>query len=171
VDLEGFGMPASRPAQAQTLRKVDGWFKTVHAGGMNLKSYNSLEDVAQRLIKTNPDWAATKRGWLARRWARPNAQGHGISWAMQLTKPPVLSCFGSRKCRRFTNASTRRCCVVADTDSLRAPMVAGQIHLGRVQATLAGGAQASPCSQVIQDAGHMLTDQPDALAQLIEDFL
>ncbi|MEK9803589.1 MAG: alpha/beta fold hydrolase, partial [Curvibacter sp.] len=76
VNLEGFGMPATRPDQAP--RRYAQWMdelKSLHRGEQALKSYADADGVARRLMKTNPRLPEDKAQWLARQWARPNAQG------------------------------------------------------------------------------------------------
>src|SRR5690606_33524717 len=81
VNLEGFGLPATKPAQApgRYAKWIDE-IKSLHAGEMALKAYDSPEGVARRLMKTNPRLDADKAAWLARHWAAPNAQGQ---WEIQ----------------------------------------------------------------------------------------
>mgnify|MGYP000888627050 CR=1 FL=1 len=76
VNLEGFGMPATRPAQApgRYARWMDE-LKALHRGDMALKPYADVAGVASRLMKTNPRLSQDKADWLAPHWARPNAQG------------------------------------------------------------------------------------------------
>ena len=72
VNLEGFGLPASRPHQApKRLRQWLDELKTPAA----LRPYSSAAAVAERLMKTNPRLAPDKAAWLATRWAAPDAAG------------------------------------------------------------------------------------------------
>jgi pimeloyl-ACP methyl ester carboxylesterase len=67
VNLEGFGLPAAQPHQAP--RRLLQWLdelKTPQA----LRSYDSLDGVAERLQKNNPLLPADKAAWLAPHWAR-----------------------------------------------------------------------------------------------------
>ncbi len=76
VNLEGFGLPATRPSQAP--KRYAQWIdeiRQLHQGEKTLKTYDSQEGVAQRLMKTNPRLSQDKAHWLAQHWARPNAQG------------------------------------------------------------------------------------------------
>ena len=76
VNLEGFGMPATRPAQAPT--RYAQWIdeiKQLHQGEKTLNTYDDASGVARRLMKTNPRLTQDKADWLAQHWARPNAQG------------------------------------------------------------------------------------------------
>jgi pimeloyl-ACP methyl ester carboxylesterase len=72
VNLEGFGLPATLPAQApqRTAQWLDD-LKTPHA----FAPYADAGAVAARLRKTNPRLAADKAAWLATHWAAPGADG------------------------------------------------------------------------------------------------
>ena len=171
VNLEGFGMAATRPSQAPS--RYAKWMdelKTLARGELDLKPYPSLEGVAQRLMKTNPRLGSDKAHWLAQHWARANDQGewrilghaaHKITNAQLFKVDEVVAI--------YERISAPMLCVVASTDSL------GQWWKDRY--TLAEFKQriaSVPNLQhaVIDDAGHMLHhDQPDVLASLLETFL
>ncbi len=76
VNLEGFGMPATRPEQAPSryARWLD-QLRDYRAGGVALRDYANPGDVAARLLRTNPRLASDKAEWLARHWARPGPDG------------------------------------------------------------------------------------------------
>jgi hypothetical protein len=76
VNLEGFGMPATQAAQApgRYAKWIDE-LKAFHRGELDLKSYDSLEGVAGRLMKTNQRLPQDKADWLAPHWARQDADG------------------------------------------------------------------------------------------------
>lgn len=171
VNLEGFGMAATRPSQAPS--RYAKWMdelKTLARGELDLKPYPNLEGVAQRLMKTNPRLGSDKAHWLAQHWARANDQGewrilghaaHKITNAQLFKVDEVVAI--------YERISAPMLCVVASTDSL------GQWWKDRY--TLAEFKQriaSVPNLQhaVIDDAGHMLHhDQPDVLARLLEAFL
>src|SRR4051812_28643869 len=76
VNLEGFGMAATRPSMAP--KRYAKWMdelKSFHAGTLALKSYDDAAGVAARLMKTNKRLSADKAQWLAQHWARPEADG------------------------------------------------------------------------------------------------
>src|SRR5690606_14171222 len=76
VNLEGFGLPASPPEAA--VRRYAQWMDELarlERGEMALKSYDSLEGVAGRLMKTNPRLSQDKADWLARHWAAQDESG------------------------------------------------------------------------------------------------
>ncbi len=78
VNLEGFGMPATRPDQAP--KRYAKWLdelQALHRGDSALKTYDSLDGVAARLMKTNRRLAKDKAQWLASQWAAPRPQADG----------------------------------------------------------------------------------------------
>ncbi len=74
INLEGFGMPATRPAQAP--KRLHQWLEELQAP-QQLRSYTSLQAVAGRLRENNPRLGADKADWLAAHWA---AQGDDGRW-------------------------------------------------------------------------------------------
>lgn len=76
VNLEGFGLPPSHPAMApERLRRWMKDVKSVGEGALALKTYANVQEVAQRLIKTNARLPLDKALWLAEHWAQPHALG------------------------------------------------------------------------------------------------
>ena len=72
VNVEGFGLPASRAQQAPA--RLARWLDELKAPA-ELRPYASADAVAARLVKTNPRLAPDKAAWLATRWAAPDAEG------------------------------------------------------------------------------------------------
>ena len=66
VNLEGFGMPRSKPAQAP--KRLAAWLDALKVPE-RLRPYDSLEAVAARLRKTNPLLRADRAAWLAGNWS------------------------------------------------------------------------------------------------------
>jgi pimeloyl-ACP methyl ester carboxylesterase len=171
VNLEGFGMPATKPSQAPG--RYATWMdelKKLHRGEMDLKAYDSADGVARRLMKTNPRLGQDKADWLARHWAAENADGQ---WAIQ-----------GDPAHKLTNAQLFRLEeVMALYQSLTMPVLAveasdnsldmwwrGKYTLAEYHERL----KAVPNVEIarIDDAGHMMHhDQPDELAALIERFI
>lgn len=170
VNLEGFGMPETRPSQApgryaQWMDEV----KALHRGDNALKSYASVDGVAQRLRKTNPRLPQDKADWLARQWAAPNARGeweilgdagHKVVSANLYRLDEALELY-----RRI---SAPVLSVTASDDSLglwwKGRFTLAQYH-ERIQAV------PQLRSAEVHDAGHMMHhDQPVELAGLLEDF-
>ncbi len=171
VNLEGFGMPASRPSQAAgRYAKWMDELKSLQRGEMDLKAYEGREGVARRLMKTNPRLSADKAHWLAGHWARPDADGkwlilgdpaHKITSAMLYRADETMEI--------YKRISAPTLAVEASDDSL-AKWHQGNYTLAEYHERLKLVENARVA--VIQDAGHMLHhDQPAQLAALIEDFL
>jgi pimeloyl-ACP methyl ester carboxylesterase len=164
-------MPATRPEKAP--KRYAQWLdelKSLHRGELSLKTYADADGVARRLMKTNPRLGEDKAQWLARQWARPNAQGqwqilgdtaHKIVNAQLYRVDEVLACF---------SAISAPVLSVEASDNQMDQWWQGKYTLAEFHQRL----QSVPNLQqaVIQDAGHMLHhDQPGQLAALIEDFV
>lgn len=171
VNLEGFGMPATRPEKAP--RRYVQWLdelKSLHRGEMALKTYADADGVARRLMKTNPRLPQDKAQWLARQWARPNAQGqweilgdaaHKIVNAQLYRVEEVLACFAQISAPVLS---------VEASDNQMDQWWQGKYTLAEFHERLKSVQNLRQA--VIQDAGHMLHhDQPEQLARLIENFL
>ena len=171
VNLEGFGMPETRPAQAPG--RYAQWLdelKALRRGDMDLKTYDSADGVARRLMKTNPRLGADKAGWLAREWAAPDAEGrwailgdaaHKVVNAHLYQLPETLAI--------YARIAAPVLSVTASDDSL-SQWWKGRFTLAQYHERL----KAVPHlhNAVIEDAAHMLHhDQPERLARLIEGFL
>jgi len=171
VNLEGFGMPATRPAQAPG--RYAQWLdelKALRRGDMDLKAYDSLDGVARRLMKTNPRLTEDKARWLAGEWAQPDDQGQ---W--RILGDPAHKVVNAQLYRLdevqevFARITAPLLSVTASDDSL------GQWWKGRY--TLEEYRQRLKVvpdlrEAHLDDAGHMLHhDQPQTLARLIETFL
>lgn len=170
VNLEGFGMAETKPSQAPG--RLAQWMdqvKSLHRGEMALKAYDTVDGVAQRLMKTNPRLSQDKAGWLARHWAAPNAQGaweilgdagHKVINAQLFKVDETLELY-----RRI---SAPLLCVTASEDSLSG-WWKGKFTLAEFHERLKAVPNAR--SAEVQDAGHMMHhDQPVEVARMIEDF-
>ena len=170
VNLEGFGMPATSPAQAPA--RLARWMdelRAQRAGEQGLKTYDSLEAVAARLIKTNPRLTMDKALWLANHWAERNGEGR---WALRaddahkIVNPVLYRVEEALACMRATTAPVLS---VEASDNHLERWFKGSYTLAQYHERL----QSLPdCrSARVEDAGHMLHhDQPEAVARLIEDF-
>lgn len=175
INLEGFGMPATRPAQAPgRYAKWMDELKALQRGEMDLKCYDDVAGVAGRLMKTNPRLGQDQADWLAHYWAQPRLQKDG-STKWQILGDPA---------HKITNAQLFRVDEVLEIyQRITAPTLAVEASddsLGRWwqgKYTLAEYHErlksVPDCRRaVVADAGHMLHhDQPHQLARLIEDFL
>ena len=171
INLEGFGLPASSPAQAPA--RYAKWMdeiKALNRGEKDLKTYDSLGGVAKRLIKTNPRLSADKAAWLAQHWARESTPGqwtilgdpaHKIINAQLYRLDEVLAV--------FKHISMPLLMVEAEEDSMNT-WWKGQYTNAQHRERL----QAVPQVEIatLTDAGHMLHhDQPEVLARLMARFL
>ena len=72
VNLEGFGLPQTRAAQAP--KRLLQWLDELKAP-QTLRDYASVDEVAARLLKNNPLLTPDKAAWLAPHWSAPQADG------------------------------------------------------------------------------------------------
>jgi pimeloyl-ACP methyl ester carboxylesterase len=171
INLEGFGMPRTVAAQAPA--RYGRWLdelKSLHQGQREMRSYASLDEVARRLIKTNPRLAPDKALWLAAHWARQTAPGqwqiqghaaHRIASAQLYRVDETLEV--------FKHISAPTLCVEALESNIH-QLWKGSYTLDEFHQRL----QAVPTLEraEIADAGHMLHhDQPAQVAALIERFI
>jgi pimeloyl-ACP methyl ester carboxylesterase len=171
VNLEGFGLAATRPAQApDRYAKWMDEIKALRQGDKALKDYESAEGVARRLMKTNPRLGMDKADWLARQWAAPDANGR---WAIQGHPAHKLSNANLYQVEEalaiYRRITAPVLSVTASDDSL-SQWWKGMFTLAEYHERIRNIPDIR--SAVIDDAGHMLHhDQPQALATLIEGFL
>jgi pimeloyl-ACP methyl ester carboxylesterase len=171
VNLEGFGMAATRASQAPgRYAKWIAELKNFHRGEMALKSYENAEGVARRLMRTNRRLGEDQAQWLARHWARQEADGR---WHIL-----------GDAAHKITNANLFRVDEVLEIyKAIRAPVLAveasddslgqwwqGRYTLAEYHERLKSVSDARVAR--VEDAGHMLHhDQPAAVARLIEEFI
>ena len=89
VNLEGFGLPETRPDHAP--QRVVQWLDELKAPA-TLHSYDSVQAVARRLLKNNPLLTPDKAAWLAPHWSRLGADGkwHILGHPAHKRANPVL---------------------------------------------------------------------------------
>mgnify|MGYP000718723849 CR=1 FL=1 len=167
VNLEGFGMPEAQPHQAP--KRLAQWLDELRQPAQ-LRPYDSLQAVADRLIKNNPLLTADKAAWLAPHWA---GLGDDLKWRIR----------GNPSHKRVNPVLYRKEEVLAAWRLISAPVLWAEGDRTDVakwwghryprsdfEARLAvvphvKRALLSPC-------GHMLHhDQPQALATHLSDFL
>ncbi|MCW7536285.1 alpha/beta hydrolase [Aquabacterium sp. A7-Y] len=167
INLEGFGLPDSHPEQAP--KRYAKWLDELKQP-VELRSYDSLQAVADRLCKTNPLLRRDRADWLAPHWAQ---QAHDGRW--EILGDPVH--------KRINPVLYRREEALACWQQISAPVLwaeGDQTDLKKFwgdrypradfEARLATVKQLE--RHVLSPAGHMLHhDQPEALARHIEAFL
>lgn len=171
VNLEGFGMPATRAAQApERLARWMDELKSFHRGEMDLKTYDAAEGVARRLMKTNPRLGPDKAAWLAQHWARPDAQGRWAILGDAGHKIINAQLFRVDEALALYARITAPTLVVEASDDSLTGWWKGKFTLDEFHERLASVPDLRRA--VVQDAGHMLHhDQPQQLAALLEGFL
>lgn len=167
VNLEGFGLPATEPSQAPG--RLLKWLDELKTP-MALRSYDSLDDVAARLVKNNPLLTPDKAAWLAPHWSTQREDGR-------------FHILGDPAHKRANPVLYRRDEVVESWKRITAPVLWAEGDLTDItkwwgdryprsdfETRLASVAQLervrlAPC-------GHMLHhDQPQALAVHLQRFL
>jgi pimeloyl-ACP methyl ester carboxylesterase len=167
VDLEGFGLPDTRPEQSPD--RLARWLAELKTP-MSLRPYDSLEAVAQRLMKNNPRLPADRAHWLAPHWAERRDDGQ---WHI----------LGDPAHKRVNPMLYRASEILAAWRRIEAPvlwMEGAQTDVGRFWGALypraefeARIAQVPRVERVVlQDCGHMLHhDRPAQCAQAMREFL
>lgn len=167
VNLEGFGMPETRPSQAP--KRLLQWLDELKTP-VALRDYASEAEVAERLLKNNPLLTPDKAAWLAPHWAAPRADGR---WHI----------LGDPAHKRVNPVLYRKDEVLAGWALIEAPLL--WVEGDRTDVTKWWGnrypradfeARLATVRQVqralLSPAGHMLHhDQPAALAQRLAAFL
>ena len=171
VNLEGFGLPATRPAQAPT--RYAQWIdeiKQLHQGEKALNTYDDASGVARRLMKTNPRLTQDKAEWLAQHWARPNAQGRWEILGDPAHKVTSAQLFRVDETLALYARITAPVLAVEASDDSLGQWWKERYSLDEYHERLT---HVPNCRvAVVQDAGHMLHhDQPEAVARLIDEFL
>ncbi len=166
VDLEGFGLSATRPEQSPG--RMRRWLDELREPPQ-LRGYATLDDVAARLVKTNPRLIATRARFLAEHWSKPAGEG-----GYQLLADPAHKQRGPllyRLDEMMAAWAKVRAKVLhveaANSETLAA--IAGEVPIAQFKARF----QAFPDwrERFIDEAGHMVHhDQPEQVAELIEAF-
>jgi pimeloyl-ACP methyl ester carboxylesterase len=166
VNLEGFGLAGTEPSQA--VDRYRRWLDQLKQPA-RLRPFASLEEVAARLIKTNPRLPLDKARFLAEHWARPlqpGQQGYALRAdpAHKRVNPVLyrvdeaLSCWAAIEAPVLWVASDRR---DAFHEFTKTPEYRQRLTVIRRLEEVE-----------VADAGHMLHhDQPGRIAGLIEEFV
>ena len=163
VNLEGYGMPDTQPAQAP--RRYAKWMDEIKAG-VSFRPYASIDKVVERLIKNNPRLPDDKAHWLAGYWSKPTVDGyelradpaHKMSYPILYRVEEVLACW------RAITAPV----LLIESDAVDTfhQFTRSPAYRVRLDAFLNFEAI------TVQNAGHMLHhDQPKVVADLIESFV
>lgn len=168
INLEGFGLPASRPEQAPG--RYAKWLDELRERP-EMRPYASLAQVAARLQKNNPRLTDERAAFLASHWSAQNEQGQ---WAIladpahKLGNPILYRVEEVLACWQAISAPV----LWVEADDTNAWRWMGPKEQARVEVDRRIKYIPNVTTAMINDAGHMLHhDQPQALAALIEDFL
>lgn len=171
INLEGFGLPATEPSQAPA--RYAQWLDELRRladGALDLKTYDSQEAVAQRLMKTNPRLPPDKARWLAGHWARPGVDGRWAILGEAAHKVVSAHLYRVDEALAVYRAIEAPLLSVTASDDSLAQWWQGRFTLAEHRARLAHVRHVEHAE--LADAGHMLHhDQPEAVARLIEAFL
>lgn len=175
VNLEGFGMPATRPEQAP--ERYARWLdeiKRLRRGEIGLRSYDSAAGVAARLRQTNPRLPQAKADWLARQWAEPRTGADGSTrWHIlgdDAHRVVSAQLFRVEEMLALYAAITAPTLMVEASDSAMDGWWRGRFTLEEFHQRLQAVRQLERAT--LPDCGHMLHhDQPALLAEHIQAFL
>ena len=167
INLEGFGMPRTEPRNAP--KRYVQWLDELREPA-ELRTYDTLADVAQRLRKTNPLLSVQRAAWLAPHWSRRRADGQ---WeilgdpAHKRANPVQHQVEETLACWRLIQAPLMW--VEGDRTDI-AKWWKGRYTYEEFQARLAVVPQVE--QHRLAPAGHMLHhDQPEELARRLQTFL
>ena len=171
VNLEGFGMPRTVPAQApgRYVRWMDE-LKALHQGQRELRTYDDLDGVARRLTKTNPRLPPDKARWLATHWASQDAQGRWVIQGHAAHKISSANLYRVDETLELFKRITAPVLSVVASDNSMDLWWKGSYTPEEFNQRM----QAVPNLETasVAEAGHMLHhDQPDVVAGLIERFI
>lgn len=163
VNLEGFGLPASRPDQAA--RRYRQWLDELRERP-RLRPYASFDELAERLRRNNPRLSAERAAFLARHWGR---EEHG---RVVLRSDPAHKIV-SPLLYRYEEVRSIWAQVMAPVLWVEATGsdTTARMKLEPAQLAERRAVFARLRYERVADAGHMLHhDQPAAVAALIESF-
>ncbi|MEK0428103.1 MAG: hypothetical protein RL001_630 [Pseudomonadota bacterium] len=168
INLEGFGLPTTQARMAPG--RYAKWLDELREPPA-MRAYASRDEVAARLMKTNPRISLHRAQFLAGQWAAPDEQG---KWqilgdpAHKLTNPVLYQTEEVLACWEKITAPVLW--VEADNTDIWRWM--GDKSQARAEIDRRRAFIPNVSTAIVADAGHMLHhDQPEALARLIEEFL
>lgn len=165
INLEGFGMSATRPEQAPS--RYARWLEELR-DPPGLRPYADFGALADRLQKSNPRLTRARAEFLAQHWGR-EAQDGSVQLrgdpAHKIVNPILYRYEEARAIWQQVRAAVLWV-DASESETLK------RIGIGAEQYAERRAAIANLRHVTVSDAGHMLHhDQPEVLARLIEDFL
>jgi len=165
VNLEGFGLAATRAAQAPG--RYARWLDELREPP-RLRSYAGFAELAERLRRNNPRLSAERADFLARHWGREAGDGTVVlrgDPAHKIVNPLLYRYDEVRACWQQVSAPVLWV-DASSSDALKRMALDERAHAER--------RAAFPRLEyaTVRDAGHMRHhDQPAEVARLVEDFL
>ena len=164
VNLEGFGLPPTRPEDAP--KRYARWLDELRERP-GLRPYASFAELAQRLQQGNPRLSGSKAQFLAQHWGK-EAEGKVVlrgDPAHKIVNPVLYRYDEVRACWQSVTAPVLWVEGAQSDTPKRLQLSPAEIEERR--AAFRDLRFAS-----VANAGHMLHhDQPEAVARLLEDFL
>jgi pimeloyl-ACP methyl ester carboxylesterase len=164
VNLEGFGMPATKPEQAA--RRYARWMDELRVAP-KLRPYPDYAALADRMQRNNARLTRERAEFLARHWGSESADGvvlrsdpaHILVNATLYRLDEALACWKQVTAPVLWVDG-------AESETLKRIGLSAEEHAAR------RGAFRDLRHVTVPDAGHMLHhDQPEPVARLIEEFL
>lgn len=165
VNLEGFGMPATKPEQAP--RRYARWMEELRVTP-KLRPYPSYAALADRLQQNNARLTRERAEFLARHWGEDADEGGVVLRSDPAHKLVNATLYRLDEARACWERVTAPVLWVdgAESETLKRMGLSAQEHAAR------RGAFGNLRYVTVQGAGHMLHhDQPEQAARLIEEFL
>ena len=165
VNLEGFGLAATRPEQAA--KRYARWLDELR-DPPRLRSYSSFHELAARLRRDNPRLSAERAEFLSHHWGREAGDGSIVlrgDPAHKVVNPVLYRTEEVRACWQQVSAPV----LWVEARESATPRRMG-LHERDIAERRAAFRHLEHVT--VPDAGHMLHhDQPEAVARLVERFL
>ena len=165
VNLEGFGLAATKPEDAP--RRYARWLHELHERP-GFRPYANFAELAKRLREGNARLTAERAEFLARHWGRETQEGMVVlrgDPAHKIVNPVLWRYEEVRACWRLVRAPVLWV-DGAETTALK------RLGLDEAQYAERRAEFAELRHVTVERAGHMLHhDQPEAVADLIDEFL
>ena len=164
VNIEGFGLPDASPEMAP--ERYAKWLSELGFNDRSPKAYDSLSELAQRLVSRHPLIPAERAQYLAGQWGFVDKNGR-VQLRMDPThrrvNPVLYRREEARSCWR--RVSARVLVLLGEQSHFRA-------REGYESLDLPAEHMPNARLEEVPDAGHMLhIEQPEATARAIQGFL
>ena len=167
INLEGFGLPRTRPSQAPG--RLVRWLDALKAPQV-LRDYDDAEAVAARLRRTNPRLAEDRARWLELQWAAPGDDGRWHLRADPAHRRPTPLLYQADEVLELWKRITAPLLCVQARHTEAESWWQASYSLAEFHERLRVVPKVR--LEILPDCGHMLHhDQPAALARLLSGFL